>query len=314
MIHAMALHWAEDPIGQLIQCARALRPDGLLIATLLGGETLSELRTALTNPTLMHTLVHDLQGHDPGSRSFPYEVLRGPVVSQHGLGPEAAAPPQSSSSIAQTPPGVQCQGSDPHTPLPDLEDGEDVEVIPPPGPCSLDMHFALGGSAIKCFCEDADDILTSQRYSKKQAQKFAGVILDGWRICCTQAQFVCDHFSTITGCSITTDSPGHPGMMRHMLHKPWLHWQTWTLPAIGSAHANLYIVMNQHAPLRSFLTGVLLSYVMSLPTGQLVVDSSFPPTKMRLGPLLLQTYWPPAHATQVLRLQQVQALLTPHRL
>ncbi|PHP28269.1 methyltransferase domain-containing protein [Limimaricola cinnabarinus] len=48
VIHAMALHWAEDPIGQLIQCARALRPDGLLIATLLGGETLSELRTALT--------------------------------------------------------------------------------------------------------------------------------------------------------------------------------------------------------------------------------------------------------------------------
>ena len=48
VIHAMSLHWAEDPIGQLIQCARALRPDGLLIATLLGGETLSELRTALT--------------------------------------------------------------------------------------------------------------------------------------------------------------------------------------------------------------------------------------------------------------------------
>ncbi len=48
VIHALALHWAEDPIGQLIQCARALRPDGLLIATLFGGETLADLRSALT--------------------------------------------------------------------------------------------------------------------------------------------------------------------------------------------------------------------------------------------------------------------------
>lgn len=48
IIHAMALHWANDPVGQLIQCRRALRPDGLLIATFLGGETLTELRAALT--------------------------------------------------------------------------------------------------------------------------------------------------------------------------------------------------------------------------------------------------------------------------
>ena len=48
VIHALSLHWAEDPIGQLIQCARALRPDGLMIATLFGGETLADLRAALT--------------------------------------------------------------------------------------------------------------------------------------------------------------------------------------------------------------------------------------------------------------------------
>ncbi|WP_368185528.1 methyltransferase domain-containing protein [Aestuariibius sp. HNIBRBA575] len=47
VIHALALHWANDPIGQLIQCARALKPDGLLIATLFGGQTLNELRSAL---------------------------------------------------------------------------------------------------------------------------------------------------------------------------------------------------------------------------------------------------------------------------
>ncbi|RQP06279.1 MAG: methyltransferase domain-containing protein [Paracoccus sp. BP8] len=48
VIHAMALHWAEDPVGQLAQAARALRPDGLLIAACPGGRSLSELREALT--------------------------------------------------------------------------------------------------------------------------------------------------------------------------------------------------------------------------------------------------------------------------
>ena len=47
VIHAMALHWANDPVGQLIQCRRALRPDGLLLAVCLGGETLHQLRAAL---------------------------------------------------------------------------------------------------------------------------------------------------------------------------------------------------------------------------------------------------------------------------
>lgn len=47
VIHAMALHWADDPVGQIIQSARALRPDGLFLAVLLGGQTLTELRAAL---------------------------------------------------------------------------------------------------------------------------------------------------------------------------------------------------------------------------------------------------------------------------
>ena len=47
VLHVMALHWADDPVGQLIQCARALRPDGLLIAVAPGGETLAPLRAAL---------------------------------------------------------------------------------------------------------------------------------------------------------------------------------------------------------------------------------------------------------------------------
>ncbi|MFA8386001.1 MAG: methyltransferase domain-containing protein [Pelagibaca sp.] len=47
VVHAMALHWANDPVGQLIQCRRALKPDGLLLVLALGGQTLHELRAAL---------------------------------------------------------------------------------------------------------------------------------------------------------------------------------------------------------------------------------------------------------------------------
>ncbi len=47
VIHAMGLHWAQDPVGQLVQCRRALRADGLFIGIMFGGQTLHELRSAL---------------------------------------------------------------------------------------------------------------------------------------------------------------------------------------------------------------------------------------------------------------------------
>ncbi len=47
VVHGLALHWANDPVGQLVQCQRALAPDGLMIAVLFGGGTLSELRAVL---------------------------------------------------------------------------------------------------------------------------------------------------------------------------------------------------------------------------------------------------------------------------
>ncbi|AWD22095.1 methyltransferase domain-containing protein [Fuscovulum blasticum] len=47
VVHALALHWADDPLGQIIQCRRALRPDGLFIGLMFGGRTLHELRSAL---------------------------------------------------------------------------------------------------------------------------------------------------------------------------------------------------------------------------------------------------------------------------
>lgn len=43
----LLLHWVNDLPGALIQLRRALKPDGLLLAALFGGETLRELRLAL---------------------------------------------------------------------------------------------------------------------------------------------------------------------------------------------------------------------------------------------------------------------------
>lgn len=47
VIHALSLHWANDPVGQLVQCRHALRPDGLFLGLMFGGQTLHELRTCL---------------------------------------------------------------------------------------------------------------------------------------------------------------------------------------------------------------------------------------------------------------------------
>src|SRR5579872_3056491 len=43
----LALHWTADLPGALVQLRRALKPGGLLLAAMLGGGTLAELRTAL---------------------------------------------------------------------------------------------------------------------------------------------------------------------------------------------------------------------------------------------------------------------------
>ena len=47
IVHALALHWADDPVGQLVQMRRGLAPDGLMVASLFGGRSLQELRAAL---------------------------------------------------------------------------------------------------------------------------------------------------------------------------------------------------------------------------------------------------------------------------
>lgn len=47
VVSSLALHWANDLPGVLVQVRRALKPDGLFLAAILGGETLTELRQSL---------------------------------------------------------------------------------------------------------------------------------------------------------------------------------------------------------------------------------------------------------------------------
>ena len=46
VVSALALQFVNDLPGALIQIRRALKPDGLLLAALIGGDTLTELRSA----------------------------------------------------------------------------------------------------------------------------------------------------------------------------------------------------------------------------------------------------------------------------
>jgi NADH dehydrogenase [ubiquinone] 1 alpha subcomplex assembly factor 5 len=51
-VSSLALHWVNDLPGALVQIRRALRPDGLFLAAMFGGETLWELRQVLMEAEL----------------------------------------------------------------------------------------------------------------------------------------------------------------------------------------------------------------------------------------------------------------------
>lgn len=55
VIHTMAMHWADDPVGQMVQSRRALKPDGLFLGAMLGGDTLTELRQIMTQVEIQLT-------------------------------------------------------------------------------------------------------------------------------------------------------------------------------------------------------------------------------------------------------------------
>ena len=48
VLSSFSLHWVNDLPGALVQVRRALKPDGLFLAAMAGGETLKELRWALS--------------------------------------------------------------------------------------------------------------------------------------------------------------------------------------------------------------------------------------------------------------------------
>ena len=52
VVSPLALHWTNDLPGALVQLRRCLKPDGLLLASVLGGETLDGLRRAFLEAEL----------------------------------------------------------------------------------------------------------------------------------------------------------------------------------------------------------------------------------------------------------------------
>ncbi|MBI3503729.1 MAG: methyltransferase domain-containing protein [Proteobacteria bacterium] len=55
IVSCLSLHWTNDLPGALLQARRALKPDGLFLAAILGGETLGELRRALIDAEVAET-------------------------------------------------------------------------------------------------------------------------------------------------------------------------------------------------------------------------------------------------------------------
>jgi SAM-dependent methyltransferase len=55
VISNLSLHWVNDLPGCLVQVRECLKPDGLLLAAMLGGDTLTELRRALMEAELAET-------------------------------------------------------------------------------------------------------------------------------------------------------------------------------------------------------------------------------------------------------------------
>ncbi|MCK6441506.1 methyltransferase domain-containing protein [Elstera cyanobacteriorum] len=55
VLSCLSLHWVNDLPGALIQANRALKPDGLFLAAILGGETLQELKASLAAAEIAET-------------------------------------------------------------------------------------------------------------------------------------------------------------------------------------------------------------------------------------------------------------------
>jgi NADH dehydrogenase [ubiquinone] 1 alpha subcomplex assembly factor 5 len=69
VLSALSLHWVNDLPGTLLQIRHMLKPDGLLLVAMLGGETLRELRA-----TLMEAEILEEDGASP--RVSPFAEVR----------------------------------------------------------------------------------------------------------------------------------------------------------------------------------------------------------------------------------------------
>ncbi|MBL4602468.1 MAG: methyltransferase domain-containing protein, partial [Emcibacteraceae bacterium] len=54
ILSCLNLHWVNDLPGALVQILRSLKPDGLFLGAILGGETLTELRRSMLKAEMDH--------------------------------------------------------------------------------------------------------------------------------------------------------------------------------------------------------------------------------------------------------------------
>ena len=80
VVSALSLHWVNDLPGALIQIRQALKPDGLLLAAMLGGETLFELRAAF-----LQAEVGQEGGVRPHVSPFPDVETLGALLQRAGF-------------------------------------------------------------------------------------------------------------------------------------------------------------------------------------------------------------------------------------
>ena len=80
VVSALSLHWVNDLPGALVQVRQALRPDGLLIAAMLGGDTLFELREAFLQAEAGHE-----GGVRPHVSPFPDVQTLGALLQRTGF-------------------------------------------------------------------------------------------------------------------------------------------------------------------------------------------------------------------------------------
>lgn len=81
VIAALTLHWVNDLPGCLLQIRHIMKPDGLLLAAMWGGETLKELRESL-----LQAEIETVSGASP--RVSPFTDVRdaGGLLQRAGLG------------------------------------------------------------------------------------------------------------------------------------------------------------------------------------------------------------------------------------